>query len=113
MFAEGSISLLQDAIKAVSKGSIVIVGGGDTATLVAQQDAEDKLSHVSTGGGASLELLEGKVKYPPFIFPFPPDLGLLPRPFQVLLNSVKSRSDLNLVSNCTKYKDAAVNTLMN
>ena len=34
-------------------------GGGDTATLAAKYDAEDKVSHVSTGGGASLELLEG------------------------------------------------------
>jgi len=59
-FAGGSTSLLQDAIKSVDNGSIVIVGGGDTATLVAQEGAEDKLSHVSTGGGASLELLEGK-----------------------------------------------------
>jgi len=59
-FAEGSNSLLQDAIKAVDNGCIVIVGGGDTATLVAQKGDEDKLSHVSTGGGASLELLEGK-----------------------------------------------------
>jgi len=60
-FAEASLSLLQAAIEAAQRGTTVIVGGGDTATLVAQQDAEDKLSHVSTGGGASLELLEGKI----------------------------------------------------
>lgn len=59
-FAEGSLSLLNACIKACDNGATVIVGGGDTATLVAQQKKEDKLSHVSTGGGASLELLEGK-----------------------------------------------------
>jgi len=59
-FAEGSSALLEAAIEAVKKGAVVIVGGGDTATLVAQHGDEDKLSHVSTGGGASLELLEGK-----------------------------------------------------
>ncbi|KAK7689189.1 hypothetical protein QCA50_007880 [Cerrena zonata] len=59
-FAEGSKSLLDATIEAASKGATVIVGGGDTATVVAQYGAEDKLSHVSTGGGASLELLEGK-----------------------------------------------------
>lgn len=59
-FAGGSRALLDAAIEAVKQGSTVIVGGGDTATLAAQQGAEDKLSHVSTGGGASLELLEGK-----------------------------------------------------
>ncbi|KAL7416246.1 phosphoglycerate kinase [Mrakia frigida] len=59
-FAGGSKALLDASVEAVKNGSTVIVGGGDTATLVAQAGAEDKLSHVSTGGGASLELLEGK-----------------------------------------------------
>jgi phosphoglycerate kinase len=59
-FAQGSKALLDACIEAVSKGATVIVGGGDTATVVAQHHQEDKLSHVSTGGGASLELLEGK-----------------------------------------------------
>ena len=36
-------------------------GGGDTATCCAKWNTEDKVSHVSTGGGASLELLEGEV----------------------------------------------------
>ncbi|KAF8637303.1 hypothetical protein AX16_010833 [Volvariella volvacea WC 439] len=60
-FAEGSKALLDATIEAAQSGATVIVGGGDTATVVAQYGAEDKLSHVSTGGGASLELLEGKV----------------------------------------------------
>ncbi|KAJ3742045.1 phosphoglycerate kinase [Lentinula boryana] len=60
-FSAGSKALLDANIEAASKGAVVIVGGGDTATLVAQHKSEDKLGHVSTGGGASLELLEGKV----------------------------------------------------
>lgn len=60
-FAAGSTALLDANIEAAKNGAVVIVGGGDTATVVAQHGAEDKLSHVSTGGGASLELLEGKV----------------------------------------------------
>ncbi|THH31364.1 hypothetical protein EUX98_g2827 [Antrodiella citrinella] len=59
-FATGSKSLLDATIEAAANGATVIIGGGDTATVVAQHGAEDKLSHVSTGGGASLELLEGK-----------------------------------------------------
>ncbi|KAF8964076.1 phosphoglycerate kinase [Flammula alnicola] len=59
-FAEGSKALLDATVEAVQKGAVVIVGGGDTATVVANHGDEDKLSHVSTGGGASLELLEGK-----------------------------------------------------
>jgi 3-phosphoglycerate kinase len=60
-FVAGSKALLDANIEAAKNGSVVIVGGGDTATLAAQYGAEDSLSHVSTGGGASLELLEGKV----------------------------------------------------
>ena len=48
-------------LEATNNGSLSIIGGGDTATAAAKWGAEDKLSHVSTGGGASLELLEGKV----------------------------------------------------
>jgi len=63
-FAGGSKSLLDAAIEAKKQGATVIIGGGDTATVAAQYGAEDQLSHVSTGGGASLELLEGKVSFP-------------------------------------------------
>ncbi|TCD67653.1 phosphoglycerate kinase [Steccherinum ochraceum] len=59
-FAAGSKSLLDATVESAQKGATVIIGGGDTATVVAQYGLEDKLSHVSTGGGASLELLEGK-----------------------------------------------------
>ncbi len=59
-FAKGSKAMVEAAVTATKQGTVVIVGGGDTASLVAQEGAEDKVSHVSTGGGASLELLEGK-----------------------------------------------------
>ena len=61
-FARGSKDLLDANVEAAARGATVTVGGGDTATVVANYNAEDKLSHVSTGGGASLELLEGKVR---------------------------------------------------
>jgi hypothetical protein len=63
-------------VEAAKNGATVIVGGGDTATVAAQYGAEDKLSHVSTGGGASLELLEGKVH---FLFLFPMNYALTTR----------------------------------
>ena len=59
-FAGGSKAVLDACLEAEKNGCNVIVGGGDTATVVAKYKAEDKISHVSTGGGASLELLEGK-----------------------------------------------------
>jgi phosphoglycerate kinase len=60
-FANGTKSTLDAVVDGCQKdGKIVIIGGGDTATVAAKYGVEDKLSHVSTGGGASLELLEGK-----------------------------------------------------
>jgi len=59
-FANGTKKTLDAAVAAAQSGKIVIIGGGDTATVAAKYGVEDKLSHVSTGGGASLELLEGK-----------------------------------------------------
>ncbi|KAL1306659.1 hypothetical protein AAFC00_005333 [Neodothiora populina] len=59
-FANGTKGTMNAAVEAAQNGKIVIIGGGDTATVAAKYGVEDKLSHVSTGGGASLELLEGK-----------------------------------------------------
>ncbi|CAO1638510.1 unnamed protein product [Sympodiomycopsis kandeliae] len=59
-FAGGSKAMLDACLAAEKNGSTVIVGGGDTATVVANYKAEDGISHCSTGGGASVELLEGK-----------------------------------------------------
>jgi len=59
-FANGTKAMLDTAVEEAQSGKIVIIGGGDTATVAAKYGVEEKLSHVSTGGGASLELLEGK-----------------------------------------------------
>uniref|UniRef100_A0A673IHN1 Phosphoglycerate kinase n=1 Tax=Sinocyclocheilus rhinocerous TaxID=307959 RepID=A0A673IHN1_9TELE len=60
-FSRGTKNLMDKVVDATKNGCITIIGGGDTATCCAKWDTEDKVSHVSTGGGASLELLEGKV----------------------------------------------------
>lgn len=59
-FKAGTQAMLDDAVKSAEAGNTVIIGGGDTATVAKKFNATDKISHVSTGGGASLELLEGK-----------------------------------------------------
>lgn len=60
-FAKGTKAVMDAVVEATNKGATTIIGGGDTATCCAKWKTEDKVSHVSTGGGASLELLEGKV----------------------------------------------------
>ncbi|CEI91972.1 hypothetical protein G6F70_003856 [Rhizopus microsporus] len=59
-FANGTKSVLEAVIEATKEGATTIIGGGDTATAALKWGAGDKVSHISTGGGASLELLEGK-----------------------------------------------------
>jgi len=59
-FAAGTKAMMDDAVAATAKGATVIIGGGDTATCAAKWGTEDKVSHCSTGGGASIELLEGR-----------------------------------------------------
>lgn len=59
-FAKGTIQLGNDIAEATQKGAFSLVGGGDSVAAVKQFGLEPKMSYVSTGGGAMLEMLEGK-----------------------------------------------------
>ena len=60
-FDRGTRAVAEALAAATTKGATTIVGGGDSAAAVTEAGLESKMSHVSTGGGASLEFLEGKV----------------------------------------------------
>eukprot|EP00210_Caulerpa_lentillifera_P002141 g2055.t1 len=60
-FANGTLSIAQCLASLTEAGCTTIIGGGDSVAAVEQAGLGEKMSHISTGGGASLELLEGKV----------------------------------------------------
>jgi len=60
-YAAGTVGVAREVAKATKRGAFTVVGGGDSLAAVHQAGVESQITHCSTGGGASLEFLEGRV----------------------------------------------------
>jgi len=59
-FSKGTFGMAQNLADITATGAVTIIGGGDSAAAAEQSGLADKMTHISTGGGASLEMLEGQ-----------------------------------------------------
>jgi phosphoglycerate kinase len=59
-FARGTVSVAETLARLTEGGAVTVIGGGDSAAAAKKAGVSNVVSHVSTGGGASLEFLEGK-----------------------------------------------------
>src|SRR5260221_14594136 len=59
-FNQGTIGIAHAVAEAADRGAIVIVGGGDSVAAITQAGVANRITHISTGGGATLEFLAGK-----------------------------------------------------
>jgi phosphoglycerate kinase len=59
-FDQGTIGIARDVAEAAERGAVVVVGGGDSVAAVSKAGVADRITHISTGGGATLEFLAGE-----------------------------------------------------
>jgi phosphoglycerate kinase len=59
-FSHGTLEIARSVAAATVGGAVSVIGGGDTASAISRAGVTDKVTHISTGGGASLEFVEGR-----------------------------------------------------